>query len=103
MTLIVQHVSLLSYNLISPNTVSQNDEKPRTAELDDTAYRTWKLKLPKYRMKKAQLRNTVNPHVPLIQQYALQHGSQYKSYYFVEKSNSHKISPLNAFPLKFRL
>ena len=24
-------------NLISPNTVSQNDEKPHTAELDDTA------------------------------------------------------------------
>ena len=24
-------------NLISPNTISQNDEKPHTAELDDTA------------------------------------------------------------------
>ena len=27
-------------NLISPNTVSQNDEKPHTAELDDAQYRT---------------------------------------------------------------
>ena len=34
---------------------------------------------------------------------ALQHGGQYKSYYFVEKSKCHKISPLNAFPLKFQL
>ena len=30
------------------------------------------------------------------QEYALQHGGQYKSYYLVEKSKSHKISPLNA-------
>ena len=38
------------------------------------------------------------------QEYVLQHGSQYKSYlYFVEKSKCHKISPLNAFPLKFRV
>ena len=36
------------------------------------------------------------------QEYALQHGGQYKSYYFVEKSKCHKISPLNAFSLKFR-
>ena len=28
---------------------------------------------------------------------------QYKSYYFVEKSKSHKISLLNPFPLKFRV
>ena len=28
-------------------------------------YRTLKSKLPKYRLKKAQYRNTVNPHVPL--------------------------------------
>ena len=28
-------------------------------------YRTLKLKLPKYRVKKAQYRNTVNPHVSL--------------------------------------
>ena len=37
------------------------------------------------------------------QEYALQYGSQYKSYYFAEKSKNHKISPLNAFPLKFRV
>ena len=37
------------------------------------------------------------------QEYALQHGGQYKSYYFVEKSKCHKISPLNPFPLKFRV
>ena len=37
------------------------------------------------------------------QEYALQHGRQYKSYYFAEKSKCHKISPLNAFPLKFPL
>ena len=30
-------------------------------------------------------------------------GGQYKSYYFIEKSKCHKISPLNAFPLKFRV
>ena len=33
----------------------------------------------------------------------LQHGGQYKSCYFVEKSKCLKISPLNAFPLKFRV
>ena len=37
------------------------------------------------------------------QEYALQHSGQYKSYYFVEKSKCYKISPLNAFPLKFRV
>ena len=37
------------------------------------------------------------------QEYALQHGGQYKSYYFVKKSTCRKISPLNAFPLKFRV
>ena len=37
------------------------------------------------------------------QEYALQHGGQCKSYYFVEKSKCHKVSPLNAFPLKFRV
>ena len=37
------------------------------------------------------------------QQYTLQHGSQYKSCYFAEKSKCHKISPSNAFPLKFRV
>ena len=37
------------------------------------------------------------------QEYALQHGGQYKSYYLAEKSTSHKMSSLNAFPLKFRV
>ena len=37
------------------------------------------------------------------QEYAIQHGGQYKSYYFAEKSKCHKISPLNALPLKFRV
>ena len=32
-------------NLISPNTVSQNDEKPHTAELDDTAIPRVKIKI----------------------------------------------------------
>ena len=31
---------------------------------------------------------------------ALQHGGQYRSYYFVEKSKCRKISPLNTYPLK---
>ena len=35
------------------------------------------------------------------QEYALQYSGQYKSYYFVEKSKYHKMSPLNAYPLKF--
>ena len=37
------------------------------------------------------------------QEFALHNGGQSKSYYFVEKSKSHEISPLNAFPLKFRV
>ena len=32
-------------NLISPNTVSQNDEKPHTAELDDTTIPQVKIKI----------------------------------------------------------
>ena len=32
-------------NLSSPNTVSQNDEKPHTAELDDTAIPHVKIKI----------------------------------------------------------
>ena len=35
--------------------------------------------------------------------YALKHGGQNKSYYFVEKSKCHKIFPINAVPLKFRV
>ena len=30
------------------------------------------------------------------QEYALQHGGQYKLYYFVKKSKCHKISPLTS-------
>ena len=38
------------------------------------------------------------------QEYALQHGGQYKSYNLLKNQlNYHKISPLNAFPLKFRV
>ena len=50
-------------NLISPNTVSQNDEKPHTAELDDTAIPHVKIKITEIPHEKK--RNTVNPHVPL--------------------------------------
>ena len=51
---------------------------------------------------KIQAKSSFDRHVG-GQEYALQYGSQYKSYYFVEKSKNHKISPLNAFPLKFRV
>ena len=51
---------------------------------------------------KIEAKSSFGRHVG-AQEYALQHGGQYKSYYFVEKSKSHKISPLNAFPLKFRV
>ena len=54
-------------DLISPNTVSQNDEKPHTAELDDTAIPLVKIKITEIpHKKKARYRNTVNPHVPLL-------------------------------------
>ena len=36
-------------------------------------------------------------------EYALQHGGQYKSYYFAEKSKCHKIYPLNAFLFKLQV
>ena len=49
---------------------------------------------------KIQAKNSFGRHVG-GQKYALQHGGQYKSYYFVEKSKYHKISPLNAFALQF--
>ena len=39
-------------NLISPNTVSQNDEKPHTAELDDTAIPHVKIKITEIRHEK---------------------------------------------------
>ena len=35
-----------------------------------------------------------------VQEYALQHGSQYKLLRYL---NCHKLSPLNAFPLKSRV
>ena len=47
-------------NLISPNTVSQNDEKPHTAELDDTAIPYVKIKIteiPQYRKPPCPHRN----------------------------------------------
>ena len=54
-------------NPISPNTVSQNDEIPHTAELDDTAILHVKIKITEIpHEKKAQYRNTVNLHVPLL-------------------------------------
>ena len=39
-------------DLISPNTVSQNDEKPHTAELDDTAIPLVKIKITEIPHKK---------------------------------------------------
>ena len=50
-------------NLILPNTVSQNDEKPHTAELDDTAIPYVKIKITEIPHEKKP--NTANPHVPL--------------------------------------
>ena len=46
-------------NLISPNTVSQNDEKPHTAELDDTATPHIKIKITEIPHEKK--RNTTIP------------------------------------------
>ena len=51
-------------NLISPNTVSQNDEKPHTAELDDTAIPHVKIKITEIPHEKKP--NTVNPYVPVL-------------------------------------
>ena len=48
-------------DFLLPNTVNQKDEKQYTAWLDDGAILHIKSKLPKYRLKKAQYRNTVNP------------------------------------------
>ena len=39
-------------NLISPNTVSQNDEKPPTAKLDDTAIPYVKIKITELPLEK---------------------------------------------------
>ena len=46
-------------NLISPNTVSQNDEKPHTAELDDTTTPHIKIKITEIPHEKK--RNTAIP------------------------------------------
>ena len=51
-------------DLLLPNTFKQKDEQPSTAGLDDTAI-PHQRKLPKYRLKKPQYRNTVNPHAHL--------------------------------------
>ena len=53
-------------DLLLPNTVNQKDENRIPQGWMIPQYRTLKSKLPKYRLKKkAQYRNTVNPHVPL--------------------------------------
>ena len=51
---------------------------------------------------KIQAKSSFGHHVG-GQEYTLQNGGQYKSYYFVGKSKCHKISPLNVFPLKLRV
>ena len=51
-------------NLISRNTVSKNDEKPHTAELDDTTILQVKIKITEIPHEKKP--NTVNPHVFLL-------------------------------------
>ena len=56
-------------DLLLPNIVSQKDEKPHTARLDDTAIPHIKIQITEIPLeKKAQYRNTVNPHVPLLKQ-----------------------------------
>ena len=53
------------------------------------------------RLTRYNQKSSIGCHVGGHTTLALQHGGQYKSHYFVEKSECHKISPLNAFPLKF--
>ena len=64
-------------NPISPNTVSQNDEKPHTAELDDTAIPHVKLKLPKYRLKKSRIPQYRKPPCPPLLSHARIFGRHY--------------------------
>ena len=54
--------------VLRPNAVSQKDEKPHTAGLDDTAIPHVKINGIEIRMKKSQsiYRNTVNFNVPLV-------------------------------------
>ena len=50
-----------------PNTVIQKDKKSHTTGLDDTAILHIKIKVTEMSLKKkAQYRNTLNPHVPLF-------------------------------------
>ena len=55
-------------NLISPNTVSQNDEKPHTAELDDTATPHVKIKITEIPHKKNPIPQYRKPPCPLLKQ-----------------------------------
>ena len=52
-------------NLISPNIASQNDEKPHTAELDDTTIPHVKIKITEITHEKSPIPQYRNPHVPL--------------------------------------
>ena len=49
-------------DLVLPNAISQKDEKPHTAKLDDTAILHIKIKTTVI----AQYHNTLNPHVQLL-------------------------------------
>ena len=51
-------------NLISPNTVSQNDEKPHTAELDDTAIPHVKIKITEIPHEKSPIPQYRKPPCP---------------------------------------
>ena len=51
-------------DLLLPVAVSQKDEKPLTAGLDDTQYRTLKSKLPKHRLKKSSIPQYHKPPCP---------------------------------------
>ena len=53
-------------NLISPNTVSQNDEKPHTAELDDTA-------IPHVKMKTTEITCEKKPNTSTTQNWVVTH------------------------------
>ena len=53
-------------DLLLLNTVSQKDENPIPQGWMISQHHTLKSKLPKYRLKKAQYRNTINPDVQLL-------------------------------------
>ena len=68
-----------------PNTISQKDKKSHTTGLDDTAILRIKIKVTEMSLrKKAQYRNTLNPHVPLFLSWSLGGGIRVK----MEKSSS---------------